>query len=98
MKDKLKAILSRNTLWDDALIDSVATILVNNGVIVIDDKTALAIGAGAYAISKRKYMMGLEYVQGAYSKNPKSIAYTEACTILAEISEKYRVKEERSRQ
>ena len=96
MKEKLKAILARNVLWDDALIESIATILVDNGVMVLDDKTALAIGAGAYAIAKRSHMDRLEFVQGALSDSPKSIPYTEACRILADISEKYRVKAERN--
>lgn len=97
MKEKLKKILARNTLWDDELIESVATILADNGVIVLDDKTALAIGAGAYAIAKRKFCGNLQYVQGAYSNNPQSIPYTEACAILANISEKYRVNAERNK-
>ncbi len=96
MKEKLKAILIANTSLDDALIEDIAKVLANNGVMVLDDKTALAIGAGAYAIAKRKFCGNLEYVQGAYSNNPQSIPYTEACTILAEISEKYRVNAERS--
>lgn len=96
MKEKLKAILIANTLLDDALIEEIAKVLANNGVMVLDDKTALAIGAGAYEIAKKKHMDRLEYVQGALSDKPKSIPYAEACTILAGISEKYRAKEERS--
>ena len=64
-----------------------ADYLLENGVIVIDEKTALAMNAGASAIEKSEYLMMADYVYNPFEK-PKEISYRRAAEILRELAEK----------
>lgn len=62
----------------------------------LDERTALAIAAGARAIENNKRLFGATYMWDIFSKfgEPKEISYCEAAQILREISEPVLVREE----
>lgn len=64
-------------------------------LVVLDDRTALAIAAGARAIRGNKRLVGSKYVYDIFGKNggPYEISYHEASEILAAIWDAYPLPE-----
>ena len=64
-------------------------------LVVLDDRTALAIAAGARAIRENKRLVGTKYVYDVFGKNggPYEISYHEASEILAAIWDAYPLPE-----
>lgn len=56
-------------------------------VVVLDEKTALSIAAGARAIATSKRLCGASYCRDVF-RDSKKISYFEAANILYEIAEK----------
>ena len=56
-------------------------------VVVLDEKTALSIAAGARAIATSKRLCGASYIRDVFRES-KKISYFEAANILYEIAEK----------
>lgn len=68
-------------------IEMVADYLLANGVIIVDEKTALAMNAGAKAIENDDILMMSDYVFSPFTK-PKEISYRRATEILRELARK----------
>ena len=64
-------------------------------LLALDDRTALAIAAGARAIRENKRLVGTKYVYDVFGKNggPYEISYHEASEILAAIWDAYPLPE-----
>ena len=65
-------------------------------VVVLDEKTALSIAAGARAIATSKRLCGASYCRDVF-RDSKKISYFEAANILYEIAEKALEAENRER-
>lgn len=62
----------------------------------LDERTALAIAAGARAIENNKRLFGVTYMWDIFSKfgGPKEISYAESAQILREMSESVLTRQE----
>lgn len=70
---------------------------VDHGLLVeLDEKTALALAAGARAIENNKRLCGAMYCWDVFGVNgePKEISYYEAANILRHLSEPLFAREE----
>ncbi len=80
-----------NNKDDDAIKETllntgeIADFLLKSGVVIIDEKTALAMNAGAYAIEHSDHLMMSDYVFNPFEKS-KEISYRQAAEILRELA------------
>ena len=61
--------------------------LLESGVTIIDERTALAMNAGARAIERNGDLIGVNYVFNPFEE-PKEIAFSQAAKILRKLAEK----------
>ena len=84
-REKLLELLMQRPLGY-CTYSELADFLIENGVAVLDEETALAIRAGARAIGSNKNLLISTMVHKPFSKKPIHIEYTRAFDILNELS------------
>ena len=87
-RERLIDLCDTNNGWvDEVPAEEFADYLIANGVIIVDEKTASAMNAGASAIEKDEFLMMADYVYSPFKK-PKVISYRRAAEILRELARK----------